>query len=877
MDLIYGIDIGDGETVSSFLKFDKIDLTDKKHIINHIDSRMSIFWKNQEGQVSFNQLIDSNKLFCNFKREPSTLSDKEFSDFVSIMLDYCNLYYSEVILNHIDQNTKAQQIKKIVFCIGHPTNWLANDIKKYKEILLKTKFGQNKICINNQEIDCLFLLEKESRAAFLHYQNDLHDFVKMKNRLLIDIGSSTIDITAVSGTSNLSIYNSGNNFLGARIIDYTLLEYVLHNIISKKVPDKLHIFELNELSNKKLLISCRKAKEKLFDALKNNKVITAKIEDNNIDGRIAISLEDFSRVLNTKTKSVIQKYNLSPQNTFQFIDDISWEELFKKFLTEEKIKLDEMKFNIEEIIFSGSASLMSFIPNACEEVFGKEVKVQYDHSPGIAIANGLVLCVISNAKSNSFKNQAYELLQENTPKVIENHLSDFSEIISSVISDYISDKTYIELLNWKDGSTRTLKEVKEKLIKKCDASSIMNQFNNTNIQNKINIWYSSVFDELNAELQLLIKKNNVEFYFSKEYFSMPAISIPITVESSISEFANEIIETSINGIFASGETLIGSMFAFVLQAIVLTLEILIEIFGAIIAIILIPLGIDLKLPSEVLTGKMLTVNFPAAIRKRIKNEDLKKASMSGNEQIKIQIELSVKDNKFKKDLVNNISESLKNELKKVIKEIQYIIERRVVIDIEDKTVAQNTNDFFLMPIRNIFRYSGRGIAVIGVIEQGAIKKNDAIEIAGLRNTQKSVVVDIEISNKSVQEAFEGNEVTIFLRSICSYDIEIGQVLITPDSIKPNKKFEAEIYVLTEAEIGQSVRIFNNFCSLFHFNTIDIEGKIVLQNGITILNSGTRANVICELNRFFVLKNKQKFSVKDKNTEIAYGKIIRFID
>lgn len=664
MDLIYGIDIGDGETASSFLGFNKIDLTDKKFNIDFVNSRMTFFWKNKDGQISLKEEIDidAEKLFCNFKRQPTTLSDNEFNAFSKIMIDYCNLYYENVILNHINQNSKAQEIRKIVFCIGHPTNWLNGDVQLYKKIFLNTKFGQDTICINNQEINCVLLLEPESRAAFLHYQNELNDFRKMKNRLLIDVGSSTIDLTAVSGKNNLSIYNSGHNYLGARIIDYVFREFILDKKIPEIAPDKLHIFKINELANQTLLLECRKAKEEFFDALKNKLTILTKIDDRNFDDkRIKVSLDDFLKILDLQIKNVIGKYQLCSEKDLKIVENQNWKYLFKKFLENEKSILDKKQFNIEEIIFSGSASLMSFIPDVCKDVFGETVSIQWDESPGIAISNGLVLCVVSNAKSNSFRNEINEVIRDETPLIIEKNLSFFSSIISSFISNYITDVTYNELLQWKQGKIITLNDVKDSVIEKCNSSVINTILNEDKSKEMIKNWYMTINSELYKELQQILSKYNVNLGINKNICYVPSFGLDVVVETIISDFYMSIIETAEKNVFCYGNSFFDFLLPFFLNPIV---SILVFLGG-----ILARLGKD----------KILTFNIPMIFRKGLSEKKLKEAAEKGREQVLNKINEIVSEDSFKKKIIECISKNIVSELNKTVKEIQYIIESRTVI------------------------------------------------------------------------------------------------------------------------------------------------------------------------------------------------------
>ena len=263
------------------------------------------------------------------------------------------------------------------------------------------------------------------------------------------------------------------------------------------------------------------------------------------------------------------------------------------------------------------------------------------------------------------------------------------------------------------------------------------------------------------------------------------------------------------------------------------------------------------------------------IRDKISDSNLRKAADNGADEIKKQIENIINERKFKNDLVKRISDSLEEDLKKTIKEIQYVIESRIVDN--DYTDNDEENTFFLMPIKEIASISGKGTFVKGRVEQGNISVNDEIEIIGIKPTKKSVVIEIEVSNQSVSTANKGDEVNILLRGICSYDVARGQVLATPECIMAYKKFEAKISMLTAEQGGLSTSFFTGYCPQFLFRDYYHEGKITLIDGIKKVNPGDNVKVICELNNSIVMKKGMNISIYENKKVIAYAKITKILE
>ena len=153
---------------------------------------------------------------------------------------------------------------------------------------------------------------------------------------------------------------------------------------------------------------------------------------------------------------------------------------------------------------------------------------------------------------------------------------------------------------------------------------------------------------------------------------------------------------------------------------------------------------------------------------------------------------------------------------------------------------------FLMPVEDVFNIEGRGTVATGRVERGILKKMEEIEIIGLKDTVKTTVTDIEMFRKLLDEARAGDNVGVLLRGIKKEDVERGQVLAKPGSVKAYKKFKAEVYVLSKDEGGRHTPFFNNYRPQFYFRTTDVTGSVTLPEGVEMVMPGDNVSVSVEL-------------------------------
>lgn len=187
---------------------------------------------------------------------------------------------------------------------------------------------------------------------------------------------------------------------------------------------------------------------------------------------------------------------------------------------------------------------------------------------------------------------------------------------------------------------------------------------------------------------------------------------------------------------------------------------------------------------------------------------------------------------------------------------------------------RSTDKPFLLAIEDVFTISGRGTVVTGRVERGVLKVNDEVEIVGLKDTQKTVVTGIEMFRKSLDQAEAGDNAGILLRGIKKEDVERGQVLVKPGSIKPHRTFTAKVYILKKEEGGRHTPIVSGYRPQFYFRTTDVTGAISLPAGVDLVMPGDDVEMTVELIAPVAIEDGSKFSIREGGKTVGHGSVIK---
>ncbi len=183
---------------------------------------------------------------------------------------------------------------------------------------------------------------------------------------------------------------------------------------------------------------------------------------------------------------------------------------------------------------------------------------------------------------------------------------------------------------------------------------------------------------------------------------------------------------------------------------------------------------------------------------------------------------------------------------------------------------------FLMPVEDVFNIEGRGTVATGRVERGVLKKMEEVEIVGLKETTKTTVTDIEMFKKLLDTAEAGENVGILLRGIKKDDVERGQVLAKPGSIKPHTKFKGQVYVLSKEEGGRHTPFFNNYRPQFFFRTTDVTGSVKLKEGVEMVMPGDNVEIEVELISPIAMEKQIRFAIREGGKTVGAGRVSEII-
>ena len=208
---------------------------------------------------------------------------------------------------------------------------------------------------------------------------------------------------------------------------------------------------------------------------------------------------------------------------------------------------------------------------------------------------------------------------------------------------------------------------------------------------------------------------------------------------------------------------------------------------------------------------------------------------------------------------------------------QAVIDLMQAVDDYIDTPVRETDKPFLMPVEDVFTITGRGTVATGRVERGIVKVNDQVEVIGIRETRTTVVTGVEMFRKLLDRAEAGDNVGTLLRGVSRDEIERGQVLAKPGSVKPHTKFEAQVYVLSKEEGGRHTAFFSNYRPQFYFRTTDVTGVINLKEGVEMVMPGDNTEMIVELIHPIAIEEGTKFSIREGGRTVGAGAVIRIIE
>ena len=188
-----------------------------------------------------------------------------------------------------------------------------------------------------------------------------------------------------------------------------------------------------------------------------------------------------------------------------------------------------------------------------------------------------------------------------------------------------------------------------------------------------------------------------------------------------------------------------------------------------------------------------------------------------------------------------------------------------------------TDRTFLMPVEDVFSIEGRGTVCTGRVERCIVKKMVEVEIVGIRPTVKTTVTDIEMFRKQLDEGRAGDNLGLLLRGIKKTDVERGQVIAKPGTVKGHMKFKSEIYVLSKEEGGRHTPFFSNYRPQFYFRTTDVTGSIKLPEGVEMVMPGDNIGLEVELITPIAMEPTMRFAIREGGRTVGAGRVGEILD
>ena len=252
------------------------------------------------------------------------------------------------------------------------------------------------------------------------------------------------------------------------------------------------------------------------------------------------------------------------------------------------------------------------------------------------------------------------------------------------------------------------------------------------------------------------------------------------------------------------------------------------------------------------------------------------------ELVEMEVRETLSEYEFPGDDVPIIKGSALNALVSESKDInapEYACIKELMDAVDDyiPTPDRKADQPFLMPVEDVFTISGRGTVATGRVERGVVKKNEPVEIVGLREDKLyTVVTDIEMFHKLLDYAEAGDNIGALLRGIDKKNIERGQVLAKPNSIHPHTKFKGQVYVLSKEEGGRHTPFFNNYRPQFYFRTTDVTGIITLPEGTEMCMPGDNVVMSVELITPIAIEKGLRFAIREGGRTVGSGVVTEII-
>ena len=261
---------------------------------------------------------------------------------------------------------------------------------------------------------------------------------------------------------------------------------------------------------------------------------------------------------------------------------------------------------------------------------------------------------------------------------------------------------------------------------------------------------------------------------------------------------------------------------------------------------------------------------------------LNKADMVDDEELLELVEMEIRELLDKYDFPGDDTPIIRGSAKLALEGDTSAIGEPAILKLAEAldsyipTPERAVDGAFVMPVEDVFSISGRGTVVTGRIERGIIKVGEEIEIVGIKDTQKTTCTGVEMFRKLLDQGQAGDNVGLLLRGTKREDVERGQVLCKPGSIKPHTQFTSEVYVLSKDEGGRHTPFFNNYRPQFYFRTTDVTGSIELPEGKEMVMPGDNVSITVKLISPIAMEEGLRFAIREGGRTVGAGVVAKII-
>lgn len=614
-------------------------------------------------------------------------NNKELIEMRDAFVLYINaLFTCNKIAEKLSEFTECTEL---VVIIGHPTKWTPLDVSIYKRIFESSVLGKEVYDAGKRKFKLTLLMEAESRAGFLYARQayianakqwNLDDYV-----LLIDVGSSTVDITGLSGRSCNSEYNHGHTSLGAQHIDKLIFNALLEKW---KALNCLRHYEtlkrLNPFIEQTYMFAARRAKEEFFSQ-NHNKKFYIDLHLPNIFP-VSFTREEMNAIIDSPISEFVSR---------------SWAMELDRFIKSEKDELQKQKITVKRVILTGSAAQMPFVKQICIKNFpGADVTL--DLQTAQAIAKGLALVGQSSESSLKFQKEADSFLKYRVPEIVKSKLPNLAEKLSRIITVILLyDVTLSEMLKWKNSDHRTLHDAMDavqsfskegKLQKKLEKNAAYNS--------ALQHWVANdVIAQVEKEISDICKRYNTTSFIANtktSHVSIDNINVPTSPDKDVAKkmlFPIDLISGIVGTIVGVVLTpviylvvcfivsVISTILAVDIVAILVSNPIGVPIALAMVGVTLLGAAVAGKSVAEVINEKkqemaekVIDWNLPSIARGLVSENAIKKSIARSEQKTVAEIKKGLLSDKAESELSEGVTAGLRHPLLQKLAQIRYQIE-----------------------------------------------------------------------------------------------------------------------------------------------------------------------------------------------------------